>query len=155
MSCHGGRCVAQCVISDLKENKNTYRKLLSKAAQLIVRDKTDLTSKKIKIIQTTHTDYWRDASVLCICLAASGRNSETQHYYQGSHNQKQKKIAFLIRKGLEGGTSATDKTQSVYEGVIKTTPLLTCSITSRHSESESAQMETTMSQSCYCLWKEE
>lgn len=58
-------------------------------------------------------------------------------------------------KGLEGGTSASDKTQSVYEGVTKTTLLLTCSITSRHSESESAQMETTMSQSCYCLWKDE
>ena len=40
--------------------------------------------------------------------------------------------------------------------IKKTTLLLhTCSITSCHSESESAQMETTMSQSCYCLWNEE
>lgn len=64
----------------------------------------------------------------------------------------------MILRGLEGGTSATDKTQSGYEGVIikRTTPLLlTCSITSHHSESDSAQMETTMSQSCYCLWTEE
>lgn len=51
--------------------------------------------------------------------------------------------------------TATDKTQSVYESEWKTTLLLlTCSITSRHSESESAQMETTMSQSCYCVWGE-
>lgn len=57
-----------------------------------------------------------------------------------------------LGRGLEAGRSSTDKTQSVYGGVIKTTLLLlTCSITSRHSESESAQMETTMSQSCYCL----
>lgn len=57
-----------------------------------------------------------------------------------------------LGRGLEAGRSSTDKTQSVYGGVIKTTLLLlTCSITSRHSESDSAQMETTMSQSCYCL----
>lgn len=63
-------------------------------------------------------------------------------------------LYLVILRGLEGGTSATDKTQSGYEGAIikRTTPLLlTCSITSHHSESDSAQMETTMSQSCYCL----
>lgn len=32
---------------------------------------------------------------------------------------------FLNRKGLDGGTTATDKTQSVYEGVIKK-PLCCC-----------------------------
>lgn len=68
----------------------------------------------------------------------------------------QRRWFYFARKPLKGGltTTDTDKTQSVYKSEIKTTLLLlTCSITSCHSESESAQMQTTMSQSCYCLWR--
>lgn len=68
---------------------------------------------------------------------------------------RKKKISCFIRRGWKLWQIKHKVCMRVWLKKKNTLLLLTCSITSHHSESESAQMETTMCQSCYRLWNED